>query len=1141
MFPRDLNRFWTRCGCLCLLLASGGLACSQPTNYSAVVTPAAPGDQLVRTSLPLPRGLLGEGQRLIGTDGRMEFVVSPRVLSWHPVRNGEPKSARRALVTFPFFFPTTNAVSFTFRAGGTNLPKPTLPLTVELNQESQSLKLKWQSGQEIDLKLIAPLRTSTVAPRLELVEEHHSYRWQRWHFPDPHWPRIIEVRMDALGGVVVIAHLQSNLPDDSTVPDFGWLAKTPATSISGVSSNVPVTLSGESFRHSFAGGAMARFTPGTNGLTLYHPTAQLKRRGHVDISFPATDQLEYRYYRCTTNEMVPMQPTSWQRAEIGIAPATLAPLTVTLESPHDVKVSPALWQELYSLEQQPIAGLPPELSALLNYHRDAIVRSMAVGDDWGNVTGYSDSQPHGGYYGMNRLNHGAGIFEEGWRSGDNRLLETAVLWCDNFYDQSIWWGEKKTGGTRLNSVTYEGRTPRDNKYMWRSNKSSDFCTKGYDCFWLAYEQTGDPRMREAVEAQVNYAMANVHADRGQCRNIGDVRDWLRLYRYTGERRYLDEALRLFRELRTKLTAENLFDQSGKPIDPDPPFIEDDEVGFKVGYAKPYIIGYALAGLPELIPLAPNEPRLRETVQAVADFLTTSQDPIGGWRYPHPRSSSIYMSQAIEHAWQITQAARVLGANDRYLDAIERVLRQRIQGWLQTGQTLHMITGWEKATGKVKTTQELYSLYKKPDERDPTRDYTEGRAGFGGSAPEGIVYFPEVLAFYLQHRSASRLLAPAVADEPLGKVLARTAIQSSDANYQTNGIVAKLPVFYEKLADKLDFPLSWLATNQGDFTQWREAARAKVFETMLRPPGVAPFEPRVIATEDRGSYVARKVVFNLTAESRVLAYLLMPKGEGPFPAMLMLHDHGGKFDIGKEKVIRPFGDAPERMESARLWSERYYSGRFIGDELAKRGYVCLAVDMLNWGDRGGAGSDGQQSLAANLMQFGMSFAGLIAYEDLRTLEFLASRNKVDPNRIGAMGLSMGGYRTWQIAALSDRIAAGVSVCWMATTKGLMVPKNNQTTGFGAFCMTHPGLVNFLDYPDVASIAAPRPMMFLSGRRDPLFPVASIEEAYGKMRQVWDSQNAGAKLETRLYDAPHEFNAVMQEEAFQWLDAQLKPAK
>ena len=63
--------------------------------------------------------------------------------------------------------------------------------------------------------------------------------------------------------------------------------------------------------------------------------------------------------------------------------------------------------------------------------------------------------------------------------------------------------------------------------------------------------------------------------------------------------------------------------------------------------------------------------------------------------------------------------------------------------------------------------------------------------------------------------------------------------------------------------------------------------------MLTPRPNAPFCPVVIAEQDRGTYVARKVVFNLTGDSRVLGYLLVPKGQGPFPAVLLLHDHRAK--------------------------------------------------------------------------------------------------------------------------------------------------------------------------------------------------------------------------------------------------------
>jgi dienelactone hydrolase len=356
-------------------------------------------------------------------------------------------------------------------------------------------------------------------------------------------------------------------------------------------------------------------------------------------------------------------------------------------------------------------------------------------------------------------------------------------------------------------------------------------------------------------------------------------------------------------------------------------------------------------------------------------------------------------------------------------------------------------------------------------------------------------------------------------------------------YQSLGIKDNLPVFTDRTLWRMNFPLSWLSGGYKDFHAWRKAAQAKIRDCLLKAPPAAPFMQTVIAEQERGSYTARKVIFNLTGDSRVLAYMLIPKGKGPFPTVLLLHDHGAKLDIGKEKVIQPFEDKSEHIESAQTWVEKYYGGRFIGDELAKRGYVCFATDALNWSDRGGAGQEGQQALASNLLHMGMSLAGVIAHEDLRTAEFLASQPEVDARRIAAMGLSMGSFRAWQLAALSEQVNAGVAICWMGTVKGLMTKGNNQTFGLSAYTMTHPGLFNYLDYPDIASVACPKPMLFFNGKQDALFPVSCVEEAYTKMHKVWKSQNADEQLVTKLWDVPHVFNVDMQEEAFAWLEQQL----
>ena len=752
------------------------------------VAPAATNEQLVRLSLPFPPGALMENQSLEAIQAGRVLPVAVRALSWHATTSGA-RFVRRALVTFPFRFADLRPVQFSFRASESGrAPAVSANPRVTLKLDEEALRLNYEDGPTLVARPLWPSRVTNLPARVQLVESNAFYRWYRWHFPDPVWPRILEARIDALGTVAVVAHLQRAESGNGRAPAFGWQidCRVPdlrqrsrggdhAETVVLRSSNRSQSVEVETVTHSFSNGAPAELRLEKTGYRLAHPAAALKRCGRIEARLDPTTGLQYRYWRCVEADRVPMQEASWQRAEWTIAPEGQAPLTRTLDSPHVATWDGPLWDALYGCGPPLNLRGEPELERLLAYHHDAIVRSMAQGHDWGNVTGYTDGAVAGSTFGMNRLNHNAPIFFEYFRSGDVRLREVALLWCDNFFDQSIWWGPGQTGGTRYNNLRAQGQRPPDDDdgYMWRSNDSVHFCTKGYDSFWIAYEETGDPRMEEAFLAQTRYAAQHVHADRGECRNVGDVRDFMHAFAWTGQTNYLDEALRLFRELRTKLSAGDLFDQGGKALSPNPPFIEDDPTGSRYGYAKPYIIGYALAGLPALGRLRPAEPKLDSVVRAVADFLATSQDPIGGWRYPHPRSSYVFLNQGMEHAWQLVQADQWLGPQDKHLDAMERVLRQRILGWRKTGKILSGLTGWETAQGLIKQGSELNHRYARPEDRDAARDYVEGRAGFGSSPPEGLVYFPEVLAFYLMHRPASRLLAPASSSEPLGKVLERS--------------------------------------------------------------------------------------------------------------------------------------------------------------------------------------------------------------------------------------------------------------------------------------------------------------------------------------------------------------------------------
>lgn len=352
---------------------------------------------------------------------------------------------------------------------------------------------------------------------------------------------------------------------------------------------------------------------------------------------------------------------------------------------------------------------------------------------------------------------------------------------------------------------------------------------------------------------------------------------------------------------------------------------------------------------------------------------------------------------------------------------------------------------------------------------------------------------------------------------------------------------ELPVYVEQLKRELTYPLAWGNSDIKDFGRWRTTARKKVFECMMAPPRpAAVFDMRVEAEEQREGYKAQRISFNINAYSRVTAYLLVPDGDGPFPAINALHDHGAHLYIGKEKMIRPFGVEQEVADDANQWAAQLYDGQFVGDFMARHGYVVFSVDAPLWGERGreeGVDRSKYDIIAGNMMMLGRDLCAFMHYDDIYSTDFLATLPFVDRNRIGCLGCSMGAYRSWMLAALTDRIKAAASICWMVTTDVQMstLDKKKENGGF-ANCL--PGLRQFLDYPHIASIACPKPMLFINGSQDHLFPVRGVEAAFGIMRDAWRSQGADDRLVTEVWDIPHSCGLKAQQRMLEFFDKYLK---
>src|SRR5262249_39189409 len=152
----------------------------------------------------------------------------------------------------------------------------------------------------------------------------------------------------------------------------------------------------------------------------------------------------------------------------------------------------------------------------------------------------------------------------------------------------------------------------------------------------------------------------------------------------------------------------------------------------------------------------------------------------------------------------------------------------------------------------------------------------------------------------------------------------------------------------------------------------------------------------------------------------------------------------------------------------------------------------------------------------------------------SVDYLVTRPEIDPSRIGCVGISMGGYRSCYLAALDARIKAAVVVGFMSTVRH-MIQAHIDTHSWVHFL---PGLHRYLDLPDVASLHAPHPLLVQQCSQDRLFPAVGMKESVEKIAAVYEKAGAKERFAARFHDVPHQWTRAMQDEAFDWLDRQLK---
>jgi dienelactone hydrolase len=365
---------------------------------------------------------------------------------------------------------------------------------------------------------------------------------------------------------------------------------------------------------------------------------------------------------------------------------------------------------------------------------------------------------------------------------------------------------------------------------------------------------------------------------------------------------------------------------------------------------------------------------------------------------------------------------------------------------------------------------------------------------------------------------------------------------------------------EKLAASCVYPYSYLSGEWADPAVWQGIVRGKVFELLSYRPPAVELNARVLNRFEFDGVQAELVCWDQPYGPSTEAYFLKPAGaSGKLPAIAAHHCHSGFKYYGKEKICA----FPGEPEILREFKAHTYGGVSWATELAKRGYAVLASDLFLWGSRKMIAEDLPEAYAAplkgkekggreyidayhqlmgeyenliakSLFMAGITWPGVMVYDNMRAVDYLFTRDDVDTSRIGCGGLSGGGEQTIFLEAMDKRIRCAVCSGFM-TTFAETVRCNIQSHTW----MFHlPHLARLLDFPDLASVSGGIPLMIQNCTEDPLFSPEGRRDSVLKLEKIYRKFGRPENLSCRNYPGGHKFDLPMQKDAFDWYDRWLK---
>lgn len=306
------------------------------------------------------------------------------------------------------------------------------------------------------------------------------------------------------------------------------------------------------------------------------------------------------------------------------------------------------------------------------------------------------------------------------------------------------------------------------------------------------------------------------------------------------------------------------------------------------------------------------------------------------------------------------------------------------------------------------------------------------------------------------------------------------------------------------------------TTKADAEAYVESVRQRIRQCFGEEPERTPLNPRITKVTERDGYRIENLIFESRPGFPVTANVYVPTDrDGRMPGVVGTCGHSSN---GKAAgVYQAFSQG-----------------------LARQGYVCLIYDPIGQGERlqyvnddltAKIGPGTREHLHAGNQQFlvGETFAMWRAWDGIRALDYLLTRDDVDPTHVGVTGNSGGGTMTTWLCGVERRWTMAAPSCFVTTFRRNM---ENELPADTEQCPPKALALN-LDHDDFIAALAPRPVILLAKERD-YFDARGAEEAYARLQKLYGLLGEPENISQFIGPTTHGYSQENREAMYRWFN-------